>query len=121
MTESYKDFYRRSIDDKEAFWAEEAEKLYWHRKWDRVCDFDNPPFVRWFVGGETNTCYNAVDRHLSERGDQRAIIWISSEVGQTRELTYRELYEQVNRYAAVLQDFGVGKGDRIIVYLPMIP
>ena len=121
MTESYKDFYRRSIDDKEAFWAEEAENLYWHRKWDRVCDFDNPPFVRWFVGGETNTCYNAVDRHLSERGDQRAIIWISSEVGQTRELTYRELYEQVNRYAAVLQDFGVGKGDRIIVYLPMIP
>jgi len=121
MSTRYQAFFRRSIDEREAFWAEQAEMVHWHRKWDRVLDYDKPPFSRWFVGGETNTCYNAVDRHLDERGDQKAIVWISTEVNQTRTLTYRDLYEEVNRYAAVLQAQGLKRGDRVIIYLPMIP
>jgi len=121
MNDKYSAFFQRSMTEREEFWAEQAEKLHWNRKWDRVLDFDNPPFTRWFVGGETNTCYNAVDRHLQERGDQNAIVWISTEVGKSRNITYRELYEEVNRYAAVLQEQGLGKGDRVIIYLPMIP
>ena len=121
MSERYQQFFRRSIEDKEAFWAEQAEDIYWHRRWDRVLDYDRPPFSRWFVGGETNTCYNCVDRHLEARGDQKAIVWISTEVNKTETLTYRQLYEQVNRYAAVLAAQGLVKGDRVIIYLPMIP
>ena len=121
MSERYQQFFRRSIEDKEAFWAEQAEDIYWHRRWDRVLDYDRPPFSRWFVGGETNTCYNCVDRHLEARGDQNAIVWISTEVNKTETLTYRQLYEQVNRYAAVLAAQGLVKGDRVIIYLPMIP
>jgi propionyl-CoA synthetase len=118
---TYDAFYRRSIDRKEAFWAEQAEMIHWHRRWDRVLDFSRPPFARWFVGGETNTCYNAVDRHVATRGDQAAIVYVSSETGTRGRLTYRELHEQVNRYAAVLQDLGVRTGDRVIIYMPMIP
>ena len=121
MSERYQQFFRRSIEDKEAFWAEQAEDIYWHRRWDRVLDYDRPPFSRWFVGGETNTCYNCVDRHLEARGDQNAIVWISTEVNKTETLTYRQLHEQVNRYAAVLAAQGLVKGDRVIIYLPMIP
>ena len=121
MSERYQQFFRRSIEDKEAFWAEQAEDIYWHRRWDRVLDYDRPPFSRWFVGGETNTCYNCVDRHLEARGDQKAIVWISTEVNKTETLTYRQLHEQVNRYAAVLAAQGLVKGDRVIIYLPMIP
>ncbi|HKI97856.1 MAG TPA: propionate--CoA ligase [bacterium] len=120
MSARYDAFYRRSIQDREAFWAEQAEQIHWEKKWDQVLDYSQPPFARWFVGGRTNTCYNCVDRHLAERGDQKAIVWISTEVKQSRTLTYRELHEQVNRYAAVLQDVGVVEGDRVIIYLPMI-
>lgn len=121
MSEGYESFYRRSLESPTEFWAGEAEALYWRRPWDRVLDFDNPPFSRWFVGGETNLCYNAVDRHLTQRADQRAIVWISSEVGETRELTFRETCAQVQSCAAVLRDLGLEKGDRVIIYLPMIP
>ncbi|MDH4246860.1 MAG: propionate--CoA ligase [Deltaproteobacteria bacterium] len=117
----YAEVFRRSIQDKEAFWAEQATGLHWHKKWDQVLDYSNPPFARWFAGGETNTCYNAVDRHVETRGDQKALVWISTEVNQTRSLTYRELFEQVNRYAAAMRDAGLAKGDRVIIYLPMIP
>ncbi len=120
MSERYQSFFKRSLEDREAFWAEMAEGIHWHRKWEQVLDYSKPPFARWFVGGETNTCYNCLDRHLESRGDQKALVWISTEVNQTRTLTYRELYGEVNRYAAVLQDLGVVKGDRIIIYLPMI-
>ena len=120
MGGSYAEFFRRSLDDKEGFWAEEAETIHWHRKWDKVLDYSKPPFCKWFVGGETNICYNAVDRHLEERGEQNAIVWISSEVGQTREITYRELHAEVQRYAAVMRELGLEKGDRVIIYLPMI-
>lgn len=121
MSNRYEEFFRRSIDDREAFWAEQAEGIHWHRKWDQVLDYSNPPFARWFVGGETNTCFNCVDRHLTTRGDQKAIVWISTEVNQTRTLTYSELHDQVNRYAAVMAELGLGQGDRVIIYLPMIP
>ena len=120
MNNSYEAFDRRSLEDKENFWAEEAERIHWHKKWDQVLDYSKPPFARWFVGGETNLCYNAVDRHVADRGNQKAIVWISSELGKTQEYTYAELHEQVNRYAAVMQDHGLTKGDRVIIYLPMI-
>ncbi len=120
MAGSYEQFFRRSLEDKEGFWAEEAEGIHWHRRWDTVLDYSKPPFCKWFVGGETNICYNAVDRHVAERGAQNAIVWISSETGQTREITYAELHDQVQRYAAAMRGLGLEKGDRVIIYLPMI-
>jgi propionyl-CoA synthetase len=120
MAGTYEEFFRRSLEDKDNFWAEEAEGIHWHRKWDSVLDYSKPPFCKWFVGGETNICYNAVDRHAESRGSQNAIVWISSETGQTREITYAELHDQVQRYAAAMQDLGLEKGDRVIIYLPMI-
>ncbi|MBI4083097.1 MAG: propionate--CoA ligase [Candidatus Lambdaproteobacteria bacterium] len=121
MPETYAQRFRRSIAERESYWAEEAEAIHWHRRWERVLDYDRPPFARWFVGGETNLCHNMLDRHLPERADQRAIVWVSAELGKTEVWSYRELYARVQRYAAVFRDLGVGKGDRIIIYLPMIP
>jgi propionyl-CoA synthetase len=121
MSARYDQFYRRSIQEREAFWAEQAQQIHWEKPWEQVLDYSKPPFARWFVGGRTNTCFNCVDRHLAERAEQNAIVWISTEVKQTRRLTYRQLHDQVNRYAAVLRDLGVQEGDRIIIYLPMIP
>ena len=80
----YRDFHRRSLAERDAFWAEEAQLVHWQRPFEKVLDYSRPPFARWFVGGETNLCYNAVDRHLAARGDQMALIWISTEVEQTR-------------------------------------
>jgi propionyl-CoA synthetase len=119
--ERYDSFYRRSLADREEFWAEQAEMIHWHRPWDRVLDYSRPPFARWFVGGQTNLCYNAVDRHLDALADQAALIYISTETNQTVRYTYRELHEEVVRFAAVLKQLGIGRGDRIIIYLPMIP
>ncbi len=117
---SHEEFHRRSIDDPEGFWGEEAKKIYWHKPPQKILDYSNPPFVKWFVGGETNLCYNAVDRHLKDRPDQPALVYISTEVNETKVFTYQELYREVNRFAAVLQELGVTKGDRVIVYMPMI-
>ncbi|MBF0272649.1 MAG: propionate--CoA ligase [Magnetococcales bacterium] len=119
--ELYATMYRRSIDDREAFWREQAELIHWHKPFDRVLDYDNPPFAQWFPGGLTNICYNAVDRHLEERGDQTAIIWVSTEVDQRQEVSYRELYRQVNEMASLLLELGIVSGDRVLIYLPMIP
>jgi len=118
---AYKDFYRRSIDQRDAFWAEEARFVHWHKPFSRVLDYSRPPFAKWFVGGETNLCYNAVDRHIGARGDQDALIWISTEVDQTRKFTYKELLKQINTVAAMMQSLGVKRGDRVIIYMPMIP
>jgi propionyl-CoA synthetase len=117
----YADFYRRSIEEREAFWAEQAALIDWRTPFTRVLDYDRPPFARWFVGGETNLCYNAVDRHLAARGDQAAIVYLSSETGQTARYSFRELHAEVNRAAAMLQSLGVGRGDRVIIYMPMVP
>jgi len=117
----YSEFHRRSLDQAEAFWAEEARRIDWHSPFEQVLDYSNPPFTRWFVGGETNLCHNAVDRHLAGRGDQKALIYISTELNWERTYTYRELHIEVQRMAAVLQTLGVGKGDRVLIYLPMVP
>ncbi|HWX67980.1 MAG TPA: propionate--CoA ligase [Rhodanobacter sp.] len=116
----YKDFYRQSIDRPEQFWAEQARLIHWDTPPRQILDQSNPPFRRWFVGGTTNLCYNAVDRHLAERAEQLALVAISSETEVTREFTYRELYWEVNAFAAVLRSLDVGKGDRVVIYLPNI-
>lgn len=117
---SYEEFHRQSIEAPEAFWAEEAKGIYWHKPFDQVCDYDNPPFAKWYVGGETNICYNAVDRHLSERGDQAALIYVSTETNQEVTYTFKQLHEHVQRMAAILKSQGVQKGDRVLIYMPMI-
>ena len=118
---SYKEFHRRSIDEREAFWAEEARFVDWHKPFSKVLDYSRPPFAKWFVGGETNLCHNAIDRHLKDRGDQDALIWISTEVEKTETYTYRQLHAEVNRVAAMMQSLGVKRSDRVIIYMPMIP
>ncbi len=112
---------RKALEDPEGFFAEIAKELDWYRTWDKVLDDSNPPFYRWFVGGMINASYNAVDRHV-KRGlrNKAAIIW-EGEPGDTRVLTYYQLYREVNRFAAVLQNLGLRKGDTIAFYLPMIP
>jgi propionyl-CoA synthetase len=118
---TYAEFHRRSIDDRENFWAQEAKLIHWRRPFQDVLDYSKPPFARWFVGGQTNLCHNAIDRHLAARGEQPALVWISTEVDQTRSFTYRQLFDEVNRAAAMMRSLGVKQGDRVIVYMPMIP
>lgn len=122
MSAKYADMHRESIEHPDVFWGREAEKLFWYKKWDKVLDDSNPPFYRWFAGGETNLCYNAVDRHALGAGRNKvAIIWESPETGQSRVISFFELYRLVNRFAAVLKSQGIGKGDRVIIYMPMVP
>src|SRR5688572_30507495 len=116
-----REFHRRSIEDREGFWAEQARLVDWHRPFQQVLDYSNPPFARWFVGGRTNLCHNAVDRHLAARGDQEALVWISTEVDRTKAFSYRELHREVNRAAAMMRALGVKKGDRVIIYMPNMP
>ena len=118
---SYREFHRRSIEQRDAFWREEASRVHWHKPFAQVLDYSRPPFAKWFVGGETNLCYNAIDRHVEARGAQRALVWISTEVGQEQVYTYRELHAEVQRVAAMMQSLGVRRGDRVIIYMPMIP
>jgi len=122
MSHSYEEMHKLSITNPEEFWTAEAEKLYWFKRWEKVLDDSNAPFFRWFPGGETNLCYNAVDRHaLGTRGDKPAIIWESPEMGQSQVITYQELYQRVNRFSAVLKGKNVKKGDRVLIYMPMVP
>ena len=117
---SYSDFHRRSIDDSEAFWAEQAGLIDWQTPPRQILDASNPPFARWFVGGTTNLCHNAVDRHLEARGDQPALICVSTETGTERSYSFRELHAEVQRMAACLLGLGVQRGDRVLIYMPMI-
>ena len=117
---SYAEFYRQSIDQPDAFWTEQAALIDWFTPFTRVCNDDNPPFTRWFEGGQTNLCHNAVDRHLTSRGDQAALICVSSETGQEKTYTFKDLHAEVQRMAASLQAIGVVKGDRVLIYMPMI-
>ena len=146
-TQSFADIYQSSIDNREQFWTEQAKRIYWHKEPEQTLDDSNLPFAKWFVGGETNLCYNCVDRHLAERAEQDAFIWLSSEINQElietfpavvdafkdlgnnvelytdytkRRLTYNDLYKEVNYFADVLQRHGIEKGDRVIIYMPMI-
>jgi len=118
---TYRDLHRRSILEREGFWGAEAKRIHWHKPFGRVLDYSRPPFAKWFVGGETNLCFNAVDRHLKERGDQKALVWISTEVDQVKEFSYKELFEEVNRTAAMMQSLGLQRGDRVIIYMPNMP
>jgi propionyl-CoA synthetase len=120
-TTAYREFYERSIRDPEGFWAEQAKLVDWHKPFAKVLDYAKPPFRAWFAGGETNLCHNAVDRHLAKRASQPALVWISTEVDQTRTYTFAQLHEEVNRFAGILRSMGVGKGDRVLIYMPMIP
>ena len=119
-TSTYADFYRRSIEDRDGFWAEQARLIDWHQPFDQVCDHSRPPFANWFVGGTTNLCHNAVDRHLVSRPDQNALIWVSTETNEEVVYSFRELHAEVQRMAACLLDLGVKEGDRVLIYLPMI-
>lgn len=122
MSEKYQEIYRRSIEDPEGFWSEAAEAVHWYRKWDRVLDDSDKPYYRWFTGGEVNTCYEALDRHVEEgRGDQAALIYDSPITDTLKSFSYRELTDQTARFAGVLEDAGVGRGDRVVIYMPMIP
>jgi propionyl-CoA synthetase len=117
----YADFYRRSITERDAFWREQSELIDWETPPQSICDYAHPPFARWFGGGTTNLCHNAVDRHAAARGDQPALIYVSTETQQEHVYTFAELQAEVQRMAAVLQDLGVGRGDRVLIYMPMIP
>src|SRR3954449_6332737 len=116
----YRDFHRRSLAERDSFWGEEAKLVHWQRPLDKVLDSSRPPFARWFVGGRTNLCHNAIDRHLAERADQPALVYLSTETGANARYSFVELHAEVNRCAAILRAHGVGRGDRVLVYMPMI-
>ena len=117
----YADFHQRSLTDRDDFWTEQAALIDWHKPFDQVCDHSNPPFARWFVGGQTNLCHNAVDRHLAQRGDQAALICVSTETDTEHTYSFRDLHAEVQRMAAILLSLGVKQGDRVLVYMPMVP
>lgn len=117
------DVYRRSVEDRDGFWSDAADELEWYKRWDTVLDESRAPhFYNWFAGAECNTCHNALDRHVAEgRGDQIAIIYDSPITDRQKRITYSELKDKVARCAGVLQSLGIEKGDRVIIYMPMIP
>lgn len=117
---SFETFHQRSIEDPDGFWGEQSELIHWNKPPQKVFDYSNPPFCKWFVGGETNLCYNAVDRHLDARADQPALIYISTETNETKTYSFADLYREVNQFAAVLKAQGLEKGDRAVIYMPMI-
>jgi acetyl-CoA synthetase len=119
----FNEMYERSINDADAFWAEQAEEfLQWEKKWDKVQDWDfSTANIKWFEGAHLNVTVNCIDRHLDQRGEQTAIIWESDDPGQDLKITYRELHEHVCKLANVLKERGVNKGDRVCIYMPMIP
>ncbi|MEN3364078.1 MAG: propionyl-CoA synthetase [Burkholderiales bacterium] len=118
---NYADFYQQSIDDPHTFWAEQARLIDWHEPFSQVLDYTKPPFTKWFVGGKTNLCHNAVDRWVATQGDKPALIAISTETNTETVYTFSELQAEVNRVAAMMQSLGVTRGDRVLVYMPMVP
>ena len=117
---TYADFHRRSLTERDTFWAEQAKLVDWKTPPQEICDYSHPPFAKWFVGGTTNLCHNAVDRHLKDRADQAALIFVSTETNEEKVYSFRELHAEVQRMAAALQDLGVEKGDRVLIYMPMV-
>src|SRR5215470_15917136 len=121
-TQAYREAHRRSLEDPQGFWAEQAEALHWERRWERVLDASRAPFYRWFGGGRINTCYNALDRHVEQgRGAQAALIYDSPVTGTVARLSYRELRDRVAHFAGALAAQRVGRGDRVLIYMPMVP
>jgi len=118
---SYKELYAESLADPDNFWREQSKFIHWQTAPERTLDDSRPPFARWFVGGRTNLCYNAVDRHCASRGEQTALIYVSTETGQEKAWTFNQLYREVNRCAGILRGLGVARGDRVLLYMPMIP
>ncbi len=120
--DEYRKLYERSVKDPDGFWSEVAKEFYWQKPWDKVqsWDFDKDIRIEWFKGGKTNICYNALDRHLATRGDRIAFYWEGNTPGEQKTVTYRQLHEQVCRFANVLKSHGVKKGDRVSIYMPMI-
>ncbi len=116
-----KSFHRRSIEDPDQFWDEQAALIDWHEPHRKVLDYSKPPFTRWFVGGKTNLCHNAVDRHLGTMADTAALHYVSTETGEQRSYSFAELHREVVRMAAIMRSQGVGRGDRVLIYMPMIP
>jgi acetyl-CoA synthetase len=122
--EKYKEMWERSIDDPEGFWGDTAEEyVTWFKKWDKVCeyDWDESPEHKWFTNGKLNVSYNCLDRHLEKRGDKTAIIFEGNDPSDSKKYTYKQLHEEVCKFANVLKAKGVKKGDRVTIYLPMIP
>ncbi len=122
MSGGFDEVYARSIEDPDGFWAEAAEAIHWTRRWDKVLDDSNAPIYRWFTGGELNTCHNALDRHVDEgRGEQAALIYDSPITGTQKSYTYRELRDAVATFAGLMAEQGLEKGDRVVIYMPMVP
>ena len=119
----YEEIYLHAHKNREAFWAEAAEDISWYQKWDKVLDDSNPPFYRWFTGGYVNTCYNALDRHIDEHGagERLALIYESPVTGTSSTFTYNDLREKVAHFAGGLTNTGIKKGDRVLIYMPMVP
>jgi propionyl-CoA synthetase len=122
MSNPYEEAYQQSINNPDAYWGAAAEKCHWTKKWDKVLDDSNPPFYRWFTGGELNTCYNALDLHIDNgRGEQAALIYDSPVTDTIKTYTYNQLRDEVAGFAGALAAQGVVKGDRVLIYMPMIP
>ncbi len=113
-------FHRHSLQEREEFWEQQSRLIAWHKPPETICDYSKPPFARWFVGGQTNLCHNAVDRHLINRPDQPALIYVSTETNTEKTYTFRELHHEVQRAAAALKSLGVRRDDRVLIYMPMI-
>lgn len=118
----YDEMFQKSISSPDEFWGDAAGNIHWYKKWDKVLDDSNKPFYRWFSGGELNTCYNAVDRHVeNSHGDQTALIYDSPVTNTIQKFTYKELLAQISRFAGVLKNLGLKNGDTAVIYMPMIP
>ena len=117
---SYKEFHQYSIEKPNEFWSEQAQLIEWQTPFEQVCDYSRPPFVKWFVGGKTNLCHNAVDRHAAKRPNDRALIYISTETNEEKVYSFAELQTEVMRMAAIYKSLGVKRGDRVLIYMPMI-
>ena len=120
--DTYLKMYQESVDDPKVFWDKQAERLDWFKKWDKTLDWDfNKAHIRWYEGGKLNVSYNCLDRHLETRADKTALIWESDDPNVDRTFTYKELLAEVSKFANVMKKRGIKKGDRVMIYMPMIP
>ena len=120
--DTYLKMYHESVEDPEGFWDKQADRLDWFKKWERTLDWDyNKAYIRWYEGGKLNVSHNCLDRHLEARGDQKALIWESDDPNVDRSFTYKQLHSEVSRFANAMKALGVVKGDRVMIYMPMIP